>query len=53
MESTVGERVRVKSGGGDMVAVTVAVCESIPAVPVIVSIVLLGIAAAEAVSATV
>jgi hypothetical protein len=53
MESEVGERARVKSGGGEMVAVMVVVCESIPEVPVRVSIVLPAIAAAEAVSATV
>jgi hypothetical protein len=53
MESEVGERVRVKSGGGEMVAVTVAVCESIPAVPVRVNIVLPAIAAVEAANVTV
>jgi hypothetical protein len=53
MDSEVGDSVRVKSGVEEMVSVTVVECESIPEVPVIVSIVLLGIAAAEAVSATV
>ena len=50
MESEVGERVRVKSGGGEMVAVKVTLWESIPEVPVRVNIVLPSIAAAEAVN---
>ena len=53
MESEVGARVRVKSGGGEMVAVTVMAWESIPEVPVRVSMVLPAIAAAEAVRVTV
>jgi len=50
MESEVDERVRVKSGGGEMVTVTVALCESVPEVPVRVNIVLPSMADAEAVS---
>src|ERR1700685_2089012 len=50
MEREVGERVRVKSGGGEMVAVTVALWESVPEVPVRVNVVLPSIAAAEAVN---
>ena len=48
MESAVGESVRVKSGGGEMVAVMVVVWESIPEVPVRVSIALPIMAAEEA-----
>jgi hypothetical protein len=48
MESAVGESVRVKSGGGEMVAVMVVVWESIPEVPVRVSITLPIMAAEEA-----
>ena len=50
MVSDVGERVRVKSDGGEMVSVTVTLWESIPEVPVKVSIVLPIVAAAEAVN---
>jgi hypothetical protein len=50
MESEVGERVRVKSGGGEIIAVTVALWESVPEVPVRVNVVLPSIAAAEAVN---
>lgn len=53
MDSDVGARVNVKSGGGEMVAVTVAVCESMPDMAVRVSITLPGVAAADAVRAMV
>jgi hypothetical protein len=53
MESEVGDRTRVKSGGGEMVAVTVVVCESIPEVAVRVSMTLPAVAAADAVRDTV
>jgi hypothetical protein len=53
MVRDVGDSVRVKSGGGEMVSVTVAVCESIPEVAVRVSITLPAGAAADAVRAMV
>jgi hypothetical protein len=52
MDTEVGDRVSVKSGGGEMAAVTVEVCESIPDVAVIVSIALPAVAAADAVRVT-
>lgn len=53
MDSDVGDSVRVKSGAGEMVAVTAAVCESIPEVAVRVSITLPAGAVADAVRAMV
>lgn len=52
MDSDVGDRVRVKSGGGEMVSVTVAVWVSMPDVAVRVSMALPGEAAGDAARVT-